>query len=104
MGLGRSARSDCRHRRLVRHNRSAGECECNAHSWRVESARARARVSRMQKQLVVAGAHSIAEVAFEYFTHDSPYEDAAFTVERAFIERDALFGRPVVPFEEIADR
>ena len=58
----------------------------------------------MSTRLVIAGDHAIAEVAFEYFTHDSPYEVAAFTVERAFIERDSLFGMPVVPFEEIEAR
>ena len=58
----------------------------------------------MQKRLVIVGAHAIAEVAFEYFTHDSPYEVVAFTLERDFLERDALFGRPVVAFEELEER
>jgi sugar O-acyltransferase (sialic acid O-acetyltransferase NeuD family) len=57
-----------------------------------------------KRRLVIVGAHAIAEVAFEYFTHDSPYEVAAFTLEREFIERDALFGRPVVAFEDVEDR
>lgn len=55
------------------------------------------------RQLVIVGDHAIGEVAFEYFTHDSDYEVAAFTVERAFVKCDALFGRPIVPFEEVAE-
>jgi sugar O-acyltransferase (sialic acid O-acetyltransferase NeuD family) len=53
------------------------------------------------RQLVIVGDRPIAEVAFEYFSHDSDYDVAAFTVERAFIGRDALFGRPVVAFEDV---
>jgi sugar O-acyltransferase (sialic acid O-acetyltransferase NeuD family) len=54
--------------------------------------------------VVIAGDGPIAEVAFEYFTHDSPYEVAAFTAERDFIKRDALFGRPIVPFDVVHDQ
>jgi sugar O-acyltransferase (sialic acid O-acetyltransferase NeuD family) len=57
-----------------------------------------------RRQLVIAGDRAIAEVAFEYFTHDSEYEVAAFTVERAFLGRETLFGRPVVAFEEVEER
>lgn len=55
------------------------------------------------RQLVIVGDRPIAEVAFEYFTHDSEYDVAAFTVERAFVGRDALFGRPIVAFEEVQE-
>jgi sugar O-acyltransferase (sialic acid O-acetyltransferase NeuD family) len=53
------------------------------------------------KSVVIVGDGPIAEVAFEYFTHDSPYDVAAFSVERGFKKRDTLFERPIVPFEEI---
>lgn len=33
--------------------------------------------------------------------HDSPYEVAAFTVDRRFIREDTLLGLPVVPFETV---
>ncbi|HEV2719772.1 MAG TPA: acetyltransferase [Thermoanaerobaculia bacterium] len=56
------------------------------------------------RQLVIVGDRPIAEVAFEYFTHDSEYEVAAFTVEHAFLNRDVLFGRPVVAFEDVQER
>jgi sugar O-acyltransferase (sialic acid O-acetyltransferase NeuD family) len=55
------------------------------------------------RRLVIGGASAIAEVAYELFTHDSDYEVAAFTVDRNYIERDELFGLPVIPTEEVAD-
>lgn len=52
-------------------------------------------------KLIVIGDSAFAEIAYEYFTHDSPYEVVAFSVEQAFLKRDRLFGLPVVPFEEL---
>jgi sugar O-acyltransferase (sialic acid O-acetyltransferase NeuD family) len=57
-----------------------------------------------QAPIVVVGDGEFAEIACEYFTHDSPYEVAAFAVERAFRRRDELFGRPVVDFEDVEAR
>ena len=56
------------------------------------------------RQLVIIGDSAFAEVAYEYFTHDSPYEVVAFSVESAYLKRDTLFGLPVVPFEELPSR
>ena len=53
------------------------------------------------KNLVIVGDSAFAQVAYEYFTHDSPYKVVAFAVERAYITQAAMFGVPVVPFEEI---
>src|SRR5947209_17015232 len=53
------------------------------------------------RKLILLGDSAFAEVAYEYFTHDSPYEVVAFSVERAFLKRDTLFGLPVVPFETL---
>jgi sugar O-acyltransferase (sialic acid O-acetyltransferase NeuD family) len=58
-------------------------------------------MSEPSRKLVIVGDSAIAEVAFEYFTHDSPYEVAAFAVNDAFRTRDALFDRPVVAFESL---
>jgi hypothetical protein len=52
-------------------------------------------------KLVIVGDSAFAEIAYEYFTHDSPYEVAAFSVERAYLKQDQLFGLPVFPFESI---
>ena len=53
-------------------------------------------------KLVIVGDSAFAEVAYEYFTHDSPYEVVAFAVEREFRRKEELFGLPVVLFEELA--
>ncbi len=54
-----------------------------------------------QQKLVLFGDSAFAEVAYEYFTHDSPYEVVAFTVHQAYLQKNTLFGLPVVPFEQL---
>jgi len=56
------------------------------------------------RNLIIIGDSAFAEVAYEYFTHDSPYRVVAFAVEREFLTREMLFDIPVVPFEEINER
>ncbi len=60
----------------------------------------------MQKnrKLILVGDSAFAEVAYEYFTHDSGYEVVAFAVEQEYLKRDSLFGVPVVPFESLEQR
>lgn len=53
------------------------------------------------KKVVILGDSAFAEVAYECFTRDSEYEVVGFSVNSAFLERNELFGLPVVPFEEI---
>jgi sugar O-acyltransferase (sialic acid O-acetyltransferase NeuD family) len=56
----------------------------------------------MSKQpLILLGDGAFAEIAFEYFTHDSEFEVVAFAVERQYLKRDRLFDRPVVAFEDL---
>ncbi|WP_213297228.1 acetyltransferase [Paraburkholderia sacchari] len=55
------------------------------------------------KKVVILGDSAFAEIAYEYFMHDSPYDVAGFAVERAFLKRTELFGLPVVPFEAIEE-
>ena len=52
--------------------------------------------------LLIYGTSVIAELAYEYFTHDSPYEVAAFVVENAYRKDKEFLGLPVFPFEDIA--
>src|SRR5690349_21773252 len=52
-------------------------------------------------RLVIVGDGEFAEIACEYFSHDSTYEVAGFSVERDYWKKQELFGRPVVPFDEI---
>ncbi|HEY3277988.1 MAG TPA: acetyltransferase [Syntrophorhabdaceae bacterium] len=51
--------------------------------------------------LVIFGDGLFAELACFYFTHDSPYEVACFTVDREYINKGELLGLPVVPFDII---
>ena len=53
------------------------------------------------RKLVIVGDTAFAEIAYEYFTHDSDYEVVAFSVEREYLKREELFGLPVVPFETL---
>jgi sugar O-acyltransferase (sialic acid O-acetyltransferase NeuD family) len=53
------------------------------------------------KKLIVVGDSLFAEIAYEYFTHDSEYEVVAFAVESDHLNRDSLFELPVVPFETL---
>jgi sugar O-acyltransferase (sialic acid O-acetyltransferase NeuD family) len=53
------------------------------------------------RKVVLFGNARFAETNHFYLSQDSPYEVAAFTVDRAHIQQPELLGRPVVPFEEI---
>lgn len=54
-----------------------------------------------KKRLIIIGAGEFAEIAYEYFTHDSEYEVLAFSVEQSYISHERLFDLPVVPFENL---
>lgn len=54
-----------------------------------------------QEKVVIFGVGEIASVAHFYLTHDSPYEVAAFSVDKEFMKEDEFLGLPVVPFDEI---
>lgn len=53
------------------------------------------------KKLILLGDGLFAEIAHEYFTHDSDYEVVAFAVEREYLKKDRFQDLPVVPFEEL---
>lgn len=53
-----------------------------------------------ERRILLIGDGAFAEIAYEYFTHDSPYEVVGFTVERPFLKRDRLFDLPVVALDE----
>ena len=52
-------------------------------------------------KIVIIGDGETAELAYEYFTYDSPHEVVGFAVETEYKKRDEFFGLPVVAFEEI---
>ena len=53
---------------------------------------------------MIVGDSAFAEIAYEYFTHDSEYEVVGFAVERQFLSKDSLFGLPVLALDEAATR
>jgi acetyltransferase-like isoleucine patch superfamily enzyme len=53
------------------------------------------------KELVIFGAADIAQLAYYYFSNDSAYKVAAFTVDAEYIKVNEFCGLPVAPFEEV---
>lgn len=58
----------------------------------------------MSRKLVLFGMSKQAQLADFYFTNDSEYEVAAFTVDRDYADADEYLGRPLVPFDEVQER
>jgi sugar O-acyltransferase (sialic acid O-acetyltransferase NeuD family) len=54
--------------------------------------------------LIIVGDSLFAEIAYEYFSHDSPYGVVGFAVEAEYRKRDELLGLPVVDFESLTER
>ena len=57
-----------------------------------------------RQSMVIVGDSLFAEVALEYFTHDSPFRVVGFAVEREFLSRQELLGLPVVAVEDLPNR
>ena len=55
------------------------------------------------KKLVIIGMGETAEIAYEYFTHDSDFEVTGFSVEKAYLGREELHGLPAVPLEQLEE-
>lgn len=63
---------------------------------------AKPQAATTRTKIVIFGAKAFAEIAHYYFTHDSGYSVAAFTVDGAYLQEPAFQGLPVVAFEEVA--
>ena len=61
------------------------------------------KMKESKEKLIIVGDTAFAQIAYEYFTYDSPYKVVAFSVERDYLKKEELFGLPVVPFEELED-
>ena len=59
---------------------------------------------KKSKKLVIIGAGEFAQIAYEYFTHDSEYEVAGFCVEKEFLTATKLCELPIFPVEEIREK
>jgi len=55
----------------------------------------------MAEKLIIIGDKAFAEIAYEYFKHDSDYEAVAFSINKDYITKKELFGLPIVPFEQL---
>ncbi|TAM61546.1 MAG: acetyltransferase [Rhodanobacter sp.] len=55
----------------------------------------------MPSSLVLIGAGEFAQIACEYFDHDSGYDVVAFSVERDHLVERSLANRPVVAYETL---
>lgn len=56
------------------------------------------------RSLIIFGLGDLAEIALEYFTHDSEYDVVAFTADREYLPKEPYFhGLPVVPFDIVQD-
>jgi sugar O-acyltransferase (sialic acid O-acetyltransferase NeuD family) len=53
------------------------------------------------KKLLIYGIGETAEIAFEYFTHDSEYDVIAFVVDKKFIKKNKMFNIPIISFEKV---
>ncbi len=58
----------------------------------------------MKRRAIIFGTTSFAEVVDFYLGHDSDYEVVGFTASGAHITGDRFCGRPLVPFETVAER
>jgi sugar O-acyltransferase (sialic acid O-acetyltransferase NeuD family) len=56
----------------------------------------------LQRKIVIFGAGEIAELADFYFTHDSEFDVAGFTVDKDYVKAPTFRGRSLVAFEEVA--
>lgn len=55
------------------------------------------------EKLVLVGDRVFAEIAYEYFTHDSGYEVVGFAVEGEYLRDDIFLGLPMVAFETLEE-
>jgi sugar O-acyltransferase (sialic acid O-acetyltransferase NeuD family) len=55
------------------------------------------------ERVVIVGTGEQAEIAFEYFTNDSPHEVVAFSADPQFIKSNTFRGLPVAPLDHLAE-
>jgi sugar O-acyltransferase (sialic acid O-acetyltransferase NeuD family) len=56
------------------------------------------------QQIIIFGTGDIAELADLYISHDSSMEVAGFTVDQPYLNQSEFRGRPIVAFEQVAER
>lgn len=58
----------------------------------------------MGKPIIIFGVGDLAQLAHHYFSNDTDYEVAGFTVDRDYMTESRFLGLPVLPFETISDQ
>lgn len=51
--------------------------------------------------LIIIGAGETAEIAYEYFTHDSQFNVVAFAVDRQYLYSDTFLSKPLIAIDEL---
>lgn len=54
-----------------------------------------------KNKIILIGDSAFAEIAYEYFTHDSSFQVIGFSVEKEYLKKSTLLGLPVYPLEEL---
>lgn len=55
-------------------------------------------------KLVIIGLGETADLAYEYFTHDSPYDVVAFAVDEEFLSTNSFRGLPVIAINDVVEK
>jgi len=58
------------------------------------------RISKTRK-LIIIGLGETSEMAYEYFSYDSNYEVSVFSVDEQYIDKEMLFGCPVIALNHL---
>ena len=54
-------------------------------------------------KIIIVGSGETANLAHEYFTHDSDYEVVAFSLNKEYITDTSFKNLPVIPLEELEE-
>lgn len=54
-----------------------------------------------KQKLIIVGTNPLAEIAYEYFTHDSDYNVVGFSVEGKFMKEYQFLSIPLIAFENL---
>ena len=58
----------------------------------------------MTDSVVIFGTGDVAQLAWFYLTHDSPFDIVAFSADAEYVESDEFQGLPLIPFEEVEEK
>ncbi len=57
--------------------------------------------TRKCEEIIIFGTGEMAEVAWYYFTYDSPYQVVAFANDRDHVKNKTFFGLPLISFDDV---